>query len=373
MHTATTKTNNGAIIGGTPSALRDPKRGFRSFGELALAVRAVAITRIQDPRLKLLNAVPSTAGSEGVGPDGGYAVAPEFADEIRRVVFAPDALISLTDLRFTDQNQFVLPADETTPWDQSHGIVANWTPEGTALTVTKPEIQARNVKLEKLTVFVSCSDELVEDAAGLSAYLPRVASEKLDYKVTDALINGTGAGEPQGILHSTARITAPAVAAQGANTIVYRNCAELWSRSYGPGRRSSVWLINQDVEPFLAQMQAVIGSATTSPPPVYDPAAGTLFGRPLITSEACAALGTEGDIIVADMRSMFCAVRRVSGDDAEAGIRSAASIHLFFDAPATAFRFVMRVGAQSWKLNAITRRVSSTTVSPFVTLSSTRT
>ena len=55
------------------------------------------------------------------------------------------------------------------------------------------------------------------------------------------------------------------------------------------------------------------------------------------------------------------------------GMRSDVSIHLYFDSDQTAFRFIMRVGGQSYWSAAITRQNGSNTLSPIVTLNSTRT
>jgi hypothetical protein len=48
-------------------------------------------------------------------------------------------------------------------------------------------------------------------------------------------------------------------------------------------------------------------------------------------------------------------------------------MHLYFDTDHLAFRFVMRIGGQSYWPSAIARKNGSNTLSPIVTLNSTRT
>jgi HK97 family phage major capsid protein len=112
---------------------------------------------------------------------------------------------------------------------------------------------------------------------------------------------------------------------------------------------------------------------TTPAYPVYLPPGGysaapysTIYGRPAFIMDACSALGTEGDIILFNPKS-YLAVTKSDG------LRADVSIHLYFDADVTAFRFVMRVGGQSYWAQPVTRSNSASTLSNIVTLSSTRT
>jgi HK97 family phage major capsid protein len=87
----------------------------------------------------------------------------------------------------------------------------------------------------------------------------------------------------------------------------------------------------------------------------------TLFGRPVIPTQACQQLGDVGDILFTDL-SQYAAVLKAGG------IRSDASMHLWFDQGVTAFRFVLRMGGQPWWSTAISAKNGSTTYSPFVAL-----
>lgn len=52
-------------------------------------------------------------------------------------------------------------------------------------------------------------------------------SEEFGFKVDDAIINGTGAGMPVGILNSKALVTVPKEPGQAAGTITVQNIVNM--------------------------------------------------------------------------------------------------------------------------------------------------
>jgi HK97 family phage major capsid protein len=344
--------------------------GFRSFGEFAQVVRASARPGAElDPRIRA--AAPSTAGNEASGADGGFAVPPDFRSEIWQKVMGEESLLSRCDQLVTGGNSITLPADETTPWQSSGGIQAYWESELAAINQSKPALSYKNIRLNKLTALVPVSEELLEDAPGMDSYLRTKAPIKMRAKLNTAVVRGTGVGQPMGILTSPSLITAAAISGQGAGTVVYGNIVAMWARMFAECRRNSVWLINQDIEPQLLRM--AFDHSSPTPVPAYMPAGGasaapfaTLLGRPVIPIMPCSTLGTVGDIILADL-SQYMAVTK--GQD----IKTDVSMHLFFDAAAMAYRFIMRVAGQPWWASTISPENGNNTLSWAVALSSTRT
>lgn len=316
--------------------------GFRSFGEFAMTVKAAGRGSV-DPRL--LRNAPSTVSTEGVGADGGFMVPPDYRTAIMEKVMGEDSLLGRTDQVETNSNTLVIPADETTPWQTSGGLQAYWESENSQLSQSKIALKEKTVKLNKLTALVPVTEELLSDAGSLDGYLRRKVPQKFDFKINDALIDGTGAGEPRGILNSDCVVSVAKESGQSADTIVFENVVNMWSRMYGPLRRNGVWLINQEIEPQLFTMSF---EGTSSSVPAYMPANGlagapygTLMGRPVIPTQACKALGDAGDILFVDMSQYLTAMKTT-------GIRQDVSIHLWFDYDVSAFRFIMRLGGQPW-------------------------
>lgn len=339
------------------------KWGWRHFGEFAQQVqRARNHGASIDPRL--IQNAPTSYGSEGVGADGGFAVPPDFRDSIMEKIMAEDSLLSRTDQLTSSSNTLTFPKDEETPWGTG-GMQAYWEGEGDQLTQSKPALKETSVKLNKLGALVPVTEELLEDAPALDSYLRRRVPQKMDAKINTSIISGTGAGMPEGILVSGSTIAVAKESGQAADTIVFNNIVKMWSRCYGPSRRNAVWLINQDIEPQLMTMSF---EGTSSSVPAYMPAGGlsaspyaTLMGRPVIPVEACSTLGDLGDIILADL-SQYLTVTKTGG------IRTDVSVHLYFDYDLSCFRFIIRLGGQSWFSSTISPQNGTATRSPFVAL-----
>lgn len=333
----------------------DRKGGFRNVGEFAQVVkRSMGAGATVDPRLVVLNAnFSGTTGTTGSGPDGGFAVPPDFRTAIMEKVTAEQSLIARTDQLVSSSNTITIPKDETTPWQASGGIQAYWEGETEQHTKTKPALESMSIKLNKLVAMVNVTDELLEDAPALGAYIRRKAPIKIDFKITDAIIRGTGAGMPTGLLNAACKVKIAKESGQTVATggILFANIVKMWAQLYSGCRANAVWLINQDIEPALFSMQFPVSTGTSVP--VYLPPGGlssapygTLLGKPVIPFESCSTLGTEGDIILADMNSYMTA-QKVTG------LRSEVSMHLYFDYDITAFKFILRVAGQPWWNKAI--------------------
>ena len=355
---------------------RDPKAGFKNFGEFALTVkRGSGHGADQEAMQRLYNAT-STFGGENAGADGGFAVPPEFRTAISVKINGPDSLLAMTDKLVTSSNSITIPKDETTPWQTSGGIQAYWENEGVSIPPSKPLLDQSTIRLNKLTALVPVSDELLDDAAGIDSYLRAKAPQKMIAKLNTAIISGTGVGQPSGIINSASQITVAAKTGQGAGTVIFPNIVDMWASLYGQWRRNAVWLINQDVEPLLSYMAFQSAGTPTGTIPVYLPGNtianqgyDTLKGRPVIPVEACSILGSVGDIILVDLSQYMTATK---GQD----IKTDVSIHLYFDQDLTAFRFIMRVAGQPWWTTSIipqNPKDGNTKRSWAVTLSATRT
>lgn len=351
-----------------PAQPRDPRdratNGFVNFGDFAASVHRAAVQGGLDPRL-IANA-PTTSSSEGVGQDGGFAVPPDFRAAIMAKVAGEESLLAMTDQQVSSSNSITFPADETTPWQNSGGIQAFWEGEGQQLQQSKSMLTDKTVKTSKVTALVPVTSELLDDAPALASYLDRKAPEKMQFKVNDAIFNGTGVGMPLGILQSAGTVVVAAEGSQTADTVNFANIQKLWAAVTPAGRRGGYWFLNADVEPQLQQL-AFPGAGTAVPaymPPGGLSAApyGTLLGRPIIFTEAMQALGDKGDIVFGDLKNYLTVVKA-------GGVRADVSIHLWFDYDTSAFRFILRVGGQPWWNTTIApNRVGSTARGFFATL-----
>lgn len=353
-----------------PNLLADPQRGFSHFGDFLASVRGAAIRPTAlDERLSL-SAAASTYANESVGADGGYLVPPQYATEIMGLIESGEGLLARTRQIPVTGNEFQMPANETTA-HATTGIQAYWDSEADTISATKPAFSNRSVKLNRLTALVPVTEEALEDAAALGAWIQLEAGEKMAFKVTDAILNGTGAGQPLGVLKSGCLVTVAKETNQAASTVLAENVLKMYSRMPARNRANAVWVINQDVEALLPQMAVAVknvaGTENVGGFPVYIPPGGltgaqygVLLGRPIVMTEASPALSAAGDVVLGDF-SQYVAITKGQ-------VRAEQSMHFYFDQNMRAFRFVMRLGGMPWLSAPIARKNGSNTLSHFVAL-----
>lgn len=355
--------------GGAPmvtrrSSTRDRTHGFDNFGSFAQAVVQAKLN--PSAATDRLNYQAAGGHQEGVGSDGGFLVPPDFRATIMEKVMAEDTLIGRTDGMVTGSNAITVPVDEIAQWDDTRGVQAYWEGEGRQISESKAELDQTQVRLNKLTAIVRVTEELMEDAPAIDSYLRRKVPEKFDHRLNMALVRGTGVGMPLGILNSGFTVeTASSTAA--ADIAEFSDLVGMWARMYAPWRSAAVWHIHPEIEERLPQI-AFDPGATAGHVPVYLPANSisgspysTLFGRPVIPTEVCAAPSDPGDIIFAAWNQYLSATKG-------GGVRTDSSIHAYFDTDETAIRFILRVGGQPWFKTPIASREGAFQRSGFVTL-----
>ncbi|MGE0290364.1 MAG: phage major capsid protein [Bradyrhizobium sp.] len=355
-----------------PATVRDnAKHNFANFGEFAMGVRLQASGNVEsEPVKKLLNAA-TTYGNEGTGADGGFMVPPEFSRNLWMKVEAEENLMSRCTQLTPSGNSMSLPKDETTPWGTS-GIRVYWEAEAAQATASKGSFELSTQRLYKLMALAPASEELLEDAMGYESWIQAVVPGRMAAAINSAIVDGTGVGQPLGILKAPSLVSVTKETSQPADTVWFKNITKMWSRMYAPCRRNAVWLINQDIEPSLMGMafQATGASSDlpgTSAVPAYMPQNGlsgspyaTLLGRPVIPVQAAKTVGDKGDIILVDL-TQYWILRKASG------LKTDTSMHLYFDQALTAFRFIFRINGQPIWSSAVTPQNSANTLSWAVT------
>jgi HK97 family phage major capsid protein len=239
--------------------------------------------------------------------------------------------------------------------------VAYWLAEGGDKTPSKPKFKQLTLELQKLAALYYATDELLEDATALTQEVTEAFMDEMNFKIQDAIFRGDGAGKPQGILSSPSLVTVAKETGQLASTILYQNIVKMYSRFMG---NNGIWIANRDIFPQLSQMSLAVG---TGGAPAYMPANGlagvpynTLVGLPIIFIEQASTVGTEGDIVLADMGQYLVAEK--------GGIVGASSIHVEFTTGQTVFRWLYRIDGQTKTSSPITPANGTATVSPFISL-----
>jgi len=244
------------------------------------------------------------------------------------------------------------------------GITWGRVGEGGTGTASKIYTKQVSLELKKLVGLGYLTEELIQDGAQVMMLLTTLFPRAAAFTIEDEIINGVGGPNIEGVLNTPSLVTVDAEVGQGAATIVRENIENMWNRLIGSSRANAAWFINQDAEVQLGRMVLVIGTGGV---PVYMPTGGltttgfsSLMGRPVIPIEHCAALGTVGDIILADMSQFLYATK--------GGITSQQSIHVRFLEGETVLRFTLRNDGKGWWSAPLTAAKGGTTRSPFVVL-----
>jgi len=357
-----------AVSGIKVGVNRASKDRFTSFGEqMAAVLNAARPGAGVDPRL--FNA--ATGMGETVPADGGFLVQQDFSNELLAQVYETGILAPKCrriQISGTANSMKINGVDETSRVaTRSGGIIGYWIDEAGDKTASKPKFRQIELNLHKLIGLVYSTDELLTDAVALEAFIRQAFVAEFGYLLDEAIVNGTGAGQPMGILNSGSLVTVAKENGQTTPTVMAENIMKMRSRLFASSRQYSVWLINQNVEPQLHSMSLAVGTGGV---PVYMPAGGlsnlpydTLYGRPVYPIEQCQTLGTVGDIILADFNNGYIIAEK-------GGIQSDMSIHVAFVSDQSLFRFVMRVDGQPVRASALTpaKGGADYTQSHFVTL-----
>ncbi len=345
-----------------PTPQKPEEKRFATLGEQLLAAyRAAMPGGHTDERLSTRAA---SGLNESTPSDGGFLVQQDFVTELLKRTYETGILASKVKKIpiSTNANGLKINAvDEDSRANGSRwgGVQTYWEAEADEHTGSKPKFRQMELSLKKLTGLCYATDELLQDAAALEAVIRQAFAEEFGFKMDDAILSGSGEGEPLGILNSGALVKVEKEKDQ-KDTITVENLIKMWNRLWSKSRANAVWYINQEIEPFLYTLK--LGDK-----PVYIPAGGisekpygTIFGRPVVPLEQCSAAGEVGDIILADVGQYLLIDK--------GGIKAASSIHVRFLYDENVFRFIYRVDGKPIWNKPLAPYKGKATVSPFVAL-----
>jgi HK97 family phage major capsid protein len=341
---------------------------FATFGEQLLAIKLAAMHPASvDKRLVRLNA---SGSNTVIDSDGGYAVQQDFAGELMTRAIDEDDIASRCTRMSVNGNglKFYRPKVNTDANNAIFGGIRVYrAAEAATVEASKPELEEAEVRLEKLMGLWYVTDEASQDAAALSGIARVGFSQAMSATLSDEIINGTGAGRCLGILNSNVLVSVAKETNQAAATIVYDNVRKMKNRVLpGSSYRNAVVFVNIDAPEQLEQMAFPVGTGGV---PVFLPAGGVsvdgynaLYGKPVIPSTHCPALGSVGDILFADFS------RYLLIDKAGQGVKEDVSMHVRFLYGENTYRWTWRINGMPIDSSPFTFKNSTLARSPFVAL-----
>jgi HK97 family phage major capsid protein len=345
---------------------KEPK--FDCLGDQLQAIAGVALSGRDNPMLKWESLAPATGSAvAGVASDGGYLIQKDFSTALLgKMNELGQVKGQVTTIGISaNSDGLQLPAlDETSRATGSRwgGVQVYWGAEADAATAKKPKFRMMDLNLHDLIGLAYASNRLLRDASAVGAVFSQAFSEEMNFMIENALIRGTGAGQPLGILNAGCTVSVTSETNQLAATVVYENLLKMHARLWARSRPNARWYVNQDVEPQLDLLYHAVGTGGIPAGFIAQGPDGVtrIKGIPVVPVEYCSTLGTVGDIILADLSQMVAI-------DKDA-MSSESSIHVRFTTNENTFRFIYRYDAQPTWSSALTPYKGSNTLSPFVTL-----
>jgi HK97 family phage major capsid protein len=341
-------------------------KGLAGLGEWAMSCLRAAAGHGADPRL--FRATATGMGGEDPAT-GGYAVPVEQATEIEAAMFQNGQILSLVDARdiVGDRMVYTILRSETSRANgyRYGGVQGYWIDAGEEPTASSIKSARLELTLRKLGALGYMTDELVQDAAALGGELQAAFADELIFMVEDAIWEGNGAGQPLGILNAAcwSAIAIETGQTLAGNPIVPQNLSKMWARIPPRLKAGAVWCVSSEMMVALDALALPVGTAALEPRFVSYDQNGIMRvkGRPVIEVEYASALGTVGDIVVANFKQ-YRLIRKAGG------VQQASSIHVKFASDQTTYRAFYRVDGQPVPRGTVAEFKGSNVRTPFAGL-----
>jgi len=349
--------------GGTGPKTQDPEppaSDWKNVGEFLQKTHSFRMGHGLDPRLKKQLV-------EGTGALGGFLVPVEFEATLLQImgegaIVEPRALVipmarRQLDIPALDYATIATPTGQTNFFG---GAVFEWTEEAEGKPEIEVKFRQKTLVAHDLTGYLPVSDNLLADAAiSLPPLFNRIFGDGSRWYRDYAYLQGSGVGQPRGVIGAPATIVVPRAA---AGAVGYQDLVNLDAQLL-PGA-NPIWVMTLSVKPSLRTMQDPAGNYIW---PAFGGAAAAgmanqVLGYPIVWTEKLTGLGNPGDVMLADFSYYVIGQR--------GGITIASSEHYLFRHNQTAFKVVNRLDGNPW-LNAPIPTQEGTTVSPFLILGDT--
>jgi len=338
-----------------------PPKEFRNLGEF---IYTVAFNR-GDPRLPDLYhaySAETRAQTMGTGSEGGFNVPEQFMPQL--LAATPQGSIVRPRARVIPAGdppdaKITMPAlDQTVAANMYGGVTVTTVAEAASKTETSAKFREVSLEPAEIAGWIRVSDKLLRNWGAASVTLAGLLRGAMiaweDYR----FLRGTGMAEPLGIINCTAKLNQ----VRGtANSVVWNDIRNMYGKVKFGG--SLVWIASQTVLPAL--MNISDAGSNNLFVTAFQGASGavpaTLLGIPIVFADRLPAVGTEGDLILADLQ--YYLIKDGSGPFIDA------SPHVYFTNDQTVIRITWNVDGRPWLTQALQLEGSSSnSVSPFVVL-----
>ena len=191
------------------------------------------------------------------------------------------------------------------------GMAFGFTDDGQAITATNPQFGRRALEAwADKALLKNVPNELLADATTFTEdFLPRIVAMGLGWHVDDmVLYQGTGAGQPEALVNAGAAVT---VTRNTSDAVLHADVVAMLKALHPASKTTATWLASEDVFDQLLELYELAGSdpanTTIAPPSVLKCKKGRweLFGLEIIPNGHQPAVGTPGDLMLADLNLLY--------------------------------------------------------------------
>ena len=322
----------------------------------------------------------ANAMAERVPSEGGFLV-PEFLRSqvltyMTSAVIRPHAMVMpMSTLRLPVPN--LDNPSQASGGQALGGLTFSLTEEGAAITASAPSFGRTVLEARKVAALLQdVPNELVDDSAGaFGDFLSRVIAQGYAWQEDDWFFNGSGVGQPQGLINAPCQVTVSR--SGGAGAVVLADIVAMAKALHPVAKQAALtpglthvrWLLSASAFDQLLDLYQVVGTAPTSAavsPSEWlqlgdgDQVGPSLMGIPASVTDHQPAVGTTGDVILADLSQYLI------GDRLTMTVEKSALGSGFVKSTSN-FRVKSRVDGRYW-IQSKTTTEASQQVSPVVIL-----
>lgn len=244
-----------------------PDAGEGVTQEKALEVKAFG-TYLRHGK-EALNEDDRKALTVGNAAQAGYLAPPEFGDEILKLLREMSPIRQFANVKSMSSAEIIWPR-------RTESTKATWVGETDDRTASEPKFEQVSIKPYEMATYTDISRQLLEDNAyNLEAELQADLAESFAITEGAAFINGTGTGQPVGLLTST-QIQAVNAATLTADTVIdlFYSIPTLYAQN-------GAFVMNRNTLAEVRKMKDTSGAYLWQES-IREGQPGTLLGRPVV-------------------------------------------------------------------------------------------
>jgi len=221
----------------------------------------------------------------------------EFVQQILELPSEGTSLMNWVNIVPCQTGTLTIPRLIQTDANEFGGVSFSWISEGVQKPETEPDFQQITIDTHELAGYTEVSLRMLSRSVfDLEAYLTNLYRAAMQDTLTNVIINGSGVGQPLGVINTTTIRTVPRAA---AGLVGYSDLVRLKHQLQSYHRGNAKWV----ADATAVERLELLTDAQTRPvfrATIADAQYDRMIGYPYLETERAPNVGTAGDIIFAD-------------------------------------------------------------------------